>query len=376
MPNFHYNFVGGFPCAGPGPGAVLAGFPNPLPLAAAQLMNAQLRLGVYPPGWVADEMNWRIYAFCIGCMIVPGGAILAAPPAVGAAPAPVPVPVIGGVANLPPSPVANGVDATEKGQIGYHMGTVVGGALGPYLATIGPGGTLWFAFHLSRAQNYGGVFTFGGAGRPDIVLFAVNPATLNVYNWVVWENKGHCGNVGPAPLAQALAQAQMLQNVTVLPGGAPIVPPRVPDAHIASQVDVFHGNYRAQTIDPPMKSRPPFQLPKNRADDFFRAYYGFLLEGLGKKQIQKNNYDGRLFQTIELAKEVRLGLDNEIYQALALNKPGLSKVVAKATQGGYRNATPDTVYVDPTGISVELPKLWSSRLGSVGQGKTKYLLNR
>ena len=366
MANFHYNFFGG-PCVGPG--APLAGFPNPIALTPAQLINAQLRLGIYPGGWVADEINWRIYAFCIGCIAVAGGggpAIPGVPPGVGVA---VGAPVAGGAANLPVSPVGAGVDATEKGQIGYHMGTAVGGSILPFMATVGPlPATQWYSFHLSRAIINGGAFTLAG-GAPDIVAFAVQPTgpgAATVHNWVVWENKGHCVNFGGfAAIAPALAQAQTLLNMTSIPGnpalgivgGTPVAPPWVPNTHIASQVDTFFGNFRVQTIDPPTKSRKSITLSPRQSDAFFRAYYGFLIEAIKRRRTQRR-YDGRLFQTAEYAKKIRIGLDDRIYRSLG--KAGLSRAVAKATGQGYKNSKPETIYVDPTGISVEIPKSWRS----------------
>lgn len=370
MPNVHYAFLGGGACAA-GPGAPLAAMPNPMSFTWPQLLNAQLRLGVYPGGgWNADEINWRVYSLCIGCIAVAGGGgpvIPLVPPALAVVPAAVPGPAVG-VANVPPSPVATAVDATERGQIGYHMGTAVGGSLGPYLATAGPGATRWFAFHLTRAIANGGAFTLAG-GAPDIVSFSVNPATLNVYEFVAWENKGHCGNFGAlAPLLVALAQAQTLVNMTTIPGnpalgvvgGTPVatlgIPPWVPDAHIASQVDVLGGNFRAQTIDPSMPPRPPVPLGPSGMEKFLRAYYAAFVEAIGSGSTTRH-YDGRRFRTLEFAKSVRLGLDDEIFAAI--RSSGLAQAVANATSKGYQNSSPQTVHIDPTGISVELPKGWT-----------------
>lgn len=63
MPNIHYAFpfVGNPSCAAGGVGAPLdtPAMPNPVALTWAQLMSAQLRLGVYPVGWVNDEIAWQ-----------------------------------------------------------------------------------------------------------------------------------------------------------------------------------------------------------------------------------------------------------------------------------------------------------------------------
>lgn len=368
MPNLTYGFLGGGgPCAA-GPGAPLPGLPNPIALTWPQLLNAQLRLGVYPPLWVVDELTWRTYSFCIACAQVGIGGVPAVP---GAPPGALPpgAPVAGGAANLPPSPVAVGVDATERGQLGYHMGTAVGGSLAEYLVlNVGaPGGTLWFPFHLSRALLNGGVFGFFGLQRPDIVLFGVDPAAIFVWNFVVWENKGHCANFGGlAAIAPALVQAQALVNMTSIPGnpalgvigGAPIAP-WAPDCHIASQVDLVGGNFRVQTIDP---SAPPprgVQLTPRGGGNFLRGYYAPFLEAVQRGQARSvRTYGGRRFQTIELPKQIRFGLDDDICRALQTSTD-LSTDLAKILAPGYAQISSDIVHIHATGISTEIPRGWS-----------------
>lgn len=155
MPIFQYVFLappmGAAPVCVPGmPGWPFPAFPNPVSLSWPQLFNAQLRLGVYPPGWVINELTWRVLSLTLACVGPRAPAVPAAPPAVGAAAVLAPFPAFG-PANCAPSPVATGIDATEKGQLGYHIGTAVGGTLIPYLAPSGPPlACAWFSFHLSR----------------------------------------------------------------------------------------------------------------------------------------------------------------------------------------------------------------------------------
>lgn len=375
MPNIRYVFpyVAGVGCGVGGVGAPLdtPAMPNPVTLGWAQLMSAQLRLGVYPVAWVADEIAWRIYSFCVACAQVGVGAVPGVPavvPPVGMAPA---VAAGGGVPNLPPSPVAVGVDGTEKGQLGYHLGTAIGGALIEYLAGAG-GGSLLYPFHLSRAEANGGQFTLG-AQRPDIVVYDTNPGNLHVSNFVVWENKGHAaGPAGAAPLVAALAQAQSLVNMTHWPGnphigggvaGGALIGggPIAPDAHIASVVDSYFANYRVQVTDPPGKTRIPPPLSPRDGDNFFVGYYAPFVEALQHgQQAQTRRYAGRSFKTVGLAKEVRLGLDAEVFAAVQSRGAAgrVSSRIAKALSGGYRYAPSDYLYLHPTGISLELPKGW------------------
>lgn len=376
MPSFGYTFTApGAGCAA-GPGAPLVAAPSPILLGYPQLLNAQLRLGIYPGGWVVDELTWRTICLVISCapLAAAGGVPGAAPPA-GVAPG---VPVAGALAGLiPASPVAAGVDATERGQLGYHMGTGVGGSLGEYLAA--PAGALWFPFHLSRAQANGGIFGFANAQRPDIVTFAVTPPGAGppggpggpvpwVHFYVVWENKGHCVNFGGAmAIAPALAQAQSLVNMTSIPGnpalgvvGGTACAPTPPACYVASQVDLtgVGGNFRVRTIDPSFPPRPPLLLSTKDASDFFRAYYAPYVEAVQKGPSQRRvQYGKSWFRTIELPKEVRFGLDEEIFKAITSHRSDLAFAIGQVLAGGYR-FPPNTVHVHETGISVEVPPNW------------------
>ncbi len=377
MPNFTYGFLGagggvGGACNA-GPGAPLVAIPTPVLLTWPQLINAQLRLGVYPVGWVVDELTWRTVAFVISCAnIAVAGGVPVAPPAPGVVPGGA---VLGGGGGVPASPVAVGVDATERGQLGYHMGTGIGGSLGEYLAPApgaGPG-TLWFPYHLSRAIANGGVFGFATPQRPDIVTYAVTPGPVNiVQNFVVWENKGHCVNFGGlAAIGPALLQAQSLVNMTSIPGnpalgvvGGTPCPAWVPDCHVASQVDLtgVGGNFRVQTIDPDGPGQPPFKLSPKQADDFFRGYYAPYVEAVQKAtSADTRTYDGVAFRTLALPKQVRFGLQDEIAKAfLSTGSPGTFATAVHAALAKLKKpSAPDRFHVHATGISTEIPSPWN-----------------
>jgi hypothetical protein len=357
-------------------------------MTEAEMLVAQLLLGVYPgAGWDNDEMNWRIYSFLVALVQLAG--IAGGAPALPAwAAGHAAVPAIGagvGAPNLAPSPVAAGVDATEKGQLGYHIGTAIGGHLAACMAT-GHANSVWFPFHLSRAQHQGGAFVFNAPDRPDIVTFAIDPATGTWYHFVVWENKGHCGNWGgAAAMAPALAQARALQTITALPGVAPIagigavhglagaVPALLaggllPECHVASMVDVFHGNFRVQVIDPPAGPRKPVSLSPAQMDSFLRAFYAPFERAVRSSSLRRS-YDGVRFRTVALAKNVQLGLDDEICRALRTRGSvgALAAAVGRVTARGYANKQKDKVFVDRTGVSVELPKDWRQQ-GSTSAG--------
>ena len=370
MPNFAYNFLGGGGACAAGPGQTLPGLPAPIFLTYPQLINAQLRLGVYPPGWVADEMAWRTYSFVI--TVAPLAAAGGMPPmpaagigGVGAAA----VAAVGGP-NLPPSPVAIGVDTTEKGQLGYHMGTAVGGSLIEYLFL--PGGvggfTTWYPFHLSRAVANGGVFNYATLQRPDIVIYAVNPLTLVLHRFVVWENKGHCINFGgAAAIAPALAQAQSLTNMTSIPGnpalgvfgGTPcaLFPPH---CYVASMVDLtgVGGNFRVQVIDPPGPSKSALKLSEREADNFLKGYYAPFVEAIKTGSAVLRKYDGRSFLTINLPKQVSFGLDEAIFRAWS-RKESFAAEVGRILSVPYVMSSPTKVYLHATGISTEIPSNWA-----------------
>ncbi|MGC4067353.1 MAG: hypothetical protein QM784_22460 [Polyangiaceae bacterium] len=374
MPDFVYNFLGGGgamggPCAA-GPGSNLPGLPNPIALTWPQLLNAQLRLGVYPGGWVADELAWRVYSFTITVApLAAAGGLPGGPPGGGVVPG---VAVGGVMANLAPSPVAVGVDTTERGQLGYHMGTAVGGALAQYLfLPLGAGAaTGWYSFHLSRAIANGGVFNFANAMRPDIVIFAVNPLTLVVHRFVVWENKGHCVNFGGlAAIGPALLQAQSLTAVTTIPGNpglgggaGPVVlgGPWAPNCHIASQVDLngVGGNFRVQTVDPPNDTDRTPSLSAKDMSNFLRGYYAPFVEALRTSASAVRYYGERAFRTVELPKNVRLGLDDEIYKAWLSGGASFATEVGQIHSASYKMQSRETIYIHETGISTEVPGRW------------------
>jgi hypothetical protein len=68
---------------------------------------------------------------------------------------------------------------------------------------------------------------------------------------------------------------------------------------------------------------------------------------------------------VELAKKVRIGLDDEIFRALRMtgSAGSLGAAVGRAVGAGYANTAKGNVYVDPTGISIELPSDWGHRKG-------------
>ena len=124
MPNFTYGFLGagggvGGACNA-GPGAPLVAIPTPVLLTWPQLINAQLRLGVYPVGWVVDELTWRTVSFVISfANIAVAGGVPVAPPAPGVVPGGA---GLGGGGGVPASPVAGGVRPPVRGQIRKHPG--------------------------------------------------------------------------------------------------------------------------------------------------------------------------------------------------------------------------------------------------------------
>jgi len=371
--DFTYNFLGfAGPCA-VGPGAPLTGIPASISLTWPQLLNAQLRLGVYPVGWVNDELIWRTISFVISCSpLAAVGGLPGAVPPLFVAPG---VPAAGGAANVPVSPVALGVDATERGQLGYHMGTGVGGSLAEYLAINAAAAaptTHWYPFHLSRAQTNGGVFNFATAQRPDIVIYSVDTGGGAVFVWdfVVWENKGHCVNFGgAAAIAPALVQAQSLTGMTVIPGnptlgiagGTPVGGVWPPDCHIASQVDLLGGNFRVQTVDPIGSSPKRHQFSPKGSDDFLRGYFSPFIEAVTRgPQPRERIYNKRKFRMIELPKEVKFGIDDEIVKAWLRKGPSgtFSKEVNSILAEGFKIDSPNTLYIHETGIAVEISNRW------------------
>jgi hypothetical protein len=223
---------------------------------------------------------------------------------------------------------------------------------------------------LSRAIANGGVFNFANAMRPDIVIFAVNPLTLVVHRFVVWENKGHCVNFGGlAAIAPALAQAQSLTAVTTIPGnpglGGGVGPavlggPWAPNCHIASQVDLngAGGNFRVQTVDPPNDTERTPALGLKETSNFLRGYYAPFVEALRSSASTVRYYGERAFRTVELPKMVRLGLDDEIYKAWLSGGPSFATEVGQIHSEAYKMQFPETIYVHETGIATEVPARW------------------
>ena len=378
MPNFKYRFF--TPAAGCAGGAIGANLAllnahadaaghSPVNVPIAHLINSQLRLGVYPAGWALNEMTWRIYSFMIGVNHPAIAALMpAAPPAIGVAAGGIGA---GGGAYLQPSPVAPLIDATEKGQIGYHIGTAVGGAFSSSLNPTGPVGTQWFAFHLSRATTNGGVFTIG-AQQPDIVLFSIAPGNV-WHDFVVWENKGHCVNAGAQnALDPALAQAQSITHCTTLPAVAGAAAAAAPgaagkpvDVHFASMVDLYHGDYRVQVIDPPGKGSGPVTLSDESADAFFRGYYSPFIEVLANTQ-DIDLFGEQSFYIVELIPGIKLGLDAKIVRAFHAKKLKVGEfasVVQGAIAEGYDRKSSDELHIDVTGLLVKVESNPSSPNG-------------
>jgi len=373
VPDFAYAFSAVGPCPA-GPGGALAGFPNPISIPFVQLFNAQLRLGAYPAGWALDEMCWRVLSLAIG--ITPLAAVppLFPPALAGFAPG-VAMPVPGMAANLPPSPVALAVDSTERGQVAYHVGTAVGGALSEYLPIAGGGFfPAWFDFHLTRAQANGGVFTFQAPPapqtRPDVVMLGLTFAPgggWNVNNFIVWENKGRTTAVGPGVLAAARLQASRLTAMTTLPAVAAaaamiLAAPRAPDNYVASVVDVNGGNFRIRTRDPSGPPSGPIALDPGAAGRFLRGYYAPFVEAIrASSGSVVRSYGGRRFRMIELPKQVCLGVDTEILSALQRSSSTEADEIGAVLSRGYQVQSPDIVHIHATGIATELPRRWSSR---------------
>lgn len=340
-----------------GPGAFLNTAPTTVAVTVAQLLNAQLRLGVFagPLAWDAEECRWRIHSLCLSCVPFTGPV----PPPPGRSFVPRgPLPIGGAGPALTCSHVAAQVDMTEKGQLGYHIGTAVGGALAEHLYTRGPPGTRWFAFHLTRARASGGVFQTLGRRSPDIVMFAVDAGSQTLYEWVVWENKGHCVRVGRAPVSSALAQAQSMQSVSRLPGApglqANLGSARPPDAHIASSVDTFYGRFRVHTADPPGNPPEPHALTSEACGAFLWAYYKPFVDIIGV-QHDGLQHGGRRFSIHPLPRNVALGLEAEILAAHREHGPTarFADAVAHATAAPFECTA--TVHVHETGILLSCP---------------------
>ena len=260
---------------------------------------------------------------------------------------------------MTPSPVVTMMDATEKGQLSYHAGTAAGLRLA--LSTLAPGaGAILLPFHLSRAIAHHAHFTYANASRPDLTVFSIVLAGPAFNYVVVWECKGHARNVGQAPLGAALNQSVAITGLTALPGGAVLPAPVIPAAFVASQVDVVGGAYRLQATDP----SPPsggFPIKPEHFLKLLQAYYAPFIEVLNSSGDRSaRTYEGRLFETVEIIPKIRFGMDAEIYAALFSQSSDVSSDIGRVLSAGYKNLTPDELWIDETGLSLELEKGWAS----------------
>ena len=263
------------------------------------------------------------------------------------------------------------MDATEKGQLSYHAGTAAGLTLAEMALAPGPGAVYW-AVHLTRYQAGGGNFNFAGPMRPDLVLLSMQPPLAPPYvvnHIVIWECKGHATNQGQAPLGPALQTIRRaVINVTTMPGAPfPVFfpAPIVPAAYVASQVDVFPavaGNYRLQATDP--SGPPPIgtEFGEEPMNNFFRFDHAPFAQILrANTQRQQRNYDGTLFETLEVMPKIRFGMEASLYRAFVAQSATFTSDVGRAIAAGFPNMAPDSVFVDPTGLSLELEAGWASR---------------
>lgn len=341
MPTLPYSYVHpqpGWPgptTCGVGPAAGLIN-PGPLVGAWAALYNAQLTLGIFAPGWEAWEQMWRVSSFQLGACEAPG---------------------LGGMS---PSPVVLSMDATERGQLAYHVGT--GSGLAAALGLLNPGGAgaRYFPFHLTRAQAAGAVFNFGVVQRPDLVLFSFDPLAAVLHHFVVWECKGHAANVGQAPLGPALGQSRALLNMTSFVGGAVLPVPRVPAAYVASQIDLAGAglSYRLQTTDPPNDGNHSLEASAGDADGFLRSFYAPYLAVLAVPTASSRTYEEIRFRTVEVVPHVRFGVDQRIVDALTdgSTRP-LHVRIGEILNQGYSNGSDDR-FISTTGLLAELGSGW------------------
>jgi len=361
MPSILYAYTGrnhvGVPvpppgtCAG-GPGGNLPGVGLMFNPGWPALHHAQTVIGVYNMGAVSDaiEMAWRLSSFDL-------------PTAEN------------GAGIMTPSPIVAELDPTETAQLSYHVGTAAGVALA--LAGLNPGpGATYFPYHLRRYQNAGGIFTFapGALLRPDLIFLSITvmlpPAPSVLNHFVIWECKGHAGAVGQMPLGPALQQSLAvvdLMTLAGLPFAMPFVGPVAPAAYVASQIDVFQPpphpsppQYRLQITDPGDPPRPGIELPEGPMNNFLRAYYTPFAQLLrSSPRRQRRTYDGTIFETLEIVPKIRFGLEASIYRSFVTESPTFTVDVGRALGAGFPNAAPDRVYVDRTGLSLELEDGWS-----------------
>lgn len=346
MPSFTYDYLdratvgvpGAETCAAGTIGAALD-FVGPYSPTWAELAGAAnaVAVSVGPP-WDLREARWRAFSFRLGLN-----------PFAGGAPG----------APLAPSPLVVQMDATEKGQLSYHVGTAAGLALA-WTALAPGGGAEWWEYHLSRFLNAGGQCNFAGALRPDLVLLSVTPlvagATLNYC--AVWECKGHAINAGPTKLRKGLRQALALTGVTVLPGNIALPGPIAPVAKVASKVDVYYGNYRLQVVDPGDPPNDPIKLDTGQAAAFYRSYYTSRAGVIRESGAKTRAYDGIDFVTTELIPGYWMGLEERIFTALAKSDAELVETVCEVVRKGFANKDPERVWVSRTGFSLELGDEW------------------
>ena len=342
MPNLPY-FYRTRAAIGMGGAATCVGAPSAGLLAAPAvrvptwpaLVNAQLQLGIFPAGWVVEEMGWRINSLRV-----------ASTP-------------LGAAGAMAPSPVLDQVDPTERGQLAYHLGTAAG--LEAALSLLAPGaGAFYFPFHLTRAQQNGATFNFATAQRPDLVIFSLVLPPVGVAappalsHFVVWECKGHANNVGVAPLAPALNQSLSLTHLTALPGAAPIPAAVVPAAQVASQIDRGGAAlpFRLQTADPSAEGEWGAELTPEAANCFLRAFYAPYLEAWENGIAPEiRPYDGRKFNTVMVSADTRVGIDAEIFALLSeYSGEDLYQQIGSILKAGFRTDR-DEEWISATGIS-------------------------
>ena len=346
MPNLIYNYVarGGLPLPPPGfatcPAGPIAGLtvlPNPIAPTWPQLYNAQTSIGVYPPGWALWENRWRLSSLRIAS--------------------------IAGVGPMAPSVLVNAMDATEKGQIGYHIGTATGLRLAQ-MTYAGAAGTFYFPLALTRAQNLGALFNFSTAQRPDFVIFNITlpvgpPALPTINNFIVWECKGHINNVGQAPLGPALRQSLALTNMVNFPGAGPLAAPMAPIAYAASQIDTLAPGYRLQATDPSKPVDDSEIISLDSMNVFLQKYYEPIAEMVSAKGYSKRYYDEQHFMTFEVLPKIRIGLDEHIYNILFYLKPkDMTYKISEILNQGFINKNPEKVWINKLGISMELESGW------------------
>lgn len=355
MPNLSYGYLNraSFPVAGAatcvvgGPGAVLPGAgPLRVPTWPA-LLNAQHAMGIYPLGWANTEAAWRLSSVLCSSQAKPFTNALCT------------------------SPVVDQADPTDKGQLSYHLGMAAGLEAG--LALLNPGPGVYFPFHLTRAEAWGGTFTYHTGQRPDLLLFSLGlppagvggPPVLN--HFVVWECKGRARYVGNAPLGEALVQSLSLATITALPfaGVAPLVGPFAPAAYVASKVDVQYAqsglplaDYRFQITDPEGVGGFGAMLPPEVANGFLRAYYAPYVEMLENGYYRdRRSYNGQHFETATILPNVRVGMESRLLAILTSPARDSLYLEVGAVLGELAPSSAQNEWINQTGISTEMHKM-------------------